>query len=278
MKINKNEFEELLSLNNSTSSTEIEKFVIGKSNLPGPRANLTFASEFAKYFQKKDVPDTLWQLVIQWAHISANETQNNSPKEYLPFCAIQALGAHFEFTDQQDQLIDILKEAMNDPRWRIKESVAIAFQLIGEHNFNVLEKYFNNWITTANLLEQRAILAALAHPPILKNNDNAKFALKIADDIMLNTINISSQRRRSEEFKVLKKGLNYCLSVFVSALPKEGFLFLEKYAGTDDPDIISIIKSNLSKGRLKNKYPLNVLKIYENISEKTPMNFSKSQE
>lgn len=267
-KTKKNEFEDLLSLNDDISNTEVEKFVIGKSNLPGPRANLTFASEFAQYFQKQVVPEPLWQMVIQWAHISADETQEDISREYLPFCAIQAIGAHLEFSDQQDQLIGILKGAMSDSRWRIRESAAIAFQIIGESDFGILEQCFNEWIQTANFLEQRAILAALAHPPILKNNDHARFALKMADDIMSKVIQVPSQERKSEEFKVLKKGLDYCLSVFVSALPPEGFVLLNTYAQIDDPVVTSVIKSNLGKARIKNKYPAEVSEISKTISNK----------
>lgn len=261
-----NEFEAFLSLNAPASCDDIEHLLLSKSNLPGPRANLTFATQFADYFRKKDVPDFLWRIVMQWVHISVDETSDDVVREYLPFCALQALGAHFPSSDEKDVLANELKVAMRDPCWRIRESSAIAFQIIGEDEFAVVEHYFSQWLLGATLLEQRALLAALAHPPILEQQDHARFALKMADQIMASTVHMSGPTRKTDDFKVLKKALDYCLSVFVAALPEEGFELLDRYSRMHDRVIASIIKSNLGKARIKKKYPAEVTKICDNIS------------
>ena len=49
---------------------------------------------------------------------------------------------------------------------------------------------------------------------------------------------------------MLRKGLEYAISVFVANLPDEGFKFMKKWARKDDPDIKKVLKSNLGKSRL----------------------------
>lgn len=111
-------------------------------------------------------------------------------------------------------------------------------------------------------------MAALAHPPILKDKEIARFSLKISDDILNDIVSSSKASRRSEDFTVLSKGLQYALSVFVADLPEEGFDLLKKYAGFNDPDLNKIIKSNLSKSRLTKKYAPMVDEVFAVMNQK----------
>ena len=56
--------------------------------------------------------------------------------------------------------------------------------------------------------------------------------------------------RKSDEFVALRKGLSYCWSVAVAALPQEGKQTMEKWFASDDKDVIGIMKENLKKNRL----------------------------
>ena len=56
--------------------------------------------------------------------------------------------------------------------------------------------------------------------------------------------------RHSEGFQALRKGLGYCWSVAVVALPAEGKTMMEKWSTDPDKDIHWIMKENLKKTRL----------------------------
>jgi hypothetical protein len=56
--------------------------------------------------------------------------------------------------------------------------------------------------------------------------------------------------RHSEGFIALRKGLGYCWSVAVVALPEQGKLLMEKWSTDPDKDIHWIMKENLKKTRL----------------------------
>lgn len=235
---------------------EIEDLLVKNSNLPGPRGNLTLAFKFADYFEKESIGKDLLDLLTGWVNISAEEAPTNNPREYLTFCGILALGAHYFYADDETKssIMNQFKIAMNDKRWRTREGAAMGFQRIAEKDFNPIKKYFSLWYKSSIYLEKRAFVAALAHPPILKDKEVALFSLKISDGILNDILSLSKASRRSEDFNVLSKGLQYALSVFVAYQPEEGFAFLKKWAKATDPDIKKIIKANLGKSRLTKKY------------------------
>ena len=70
---------------------------------------------------------------------------------------------------------------------------------------------------------------------------------------MLDRITASVERsteRRSEGFLTLRKGLGYCWSVAVAALPEDGKPLMEKWAARRDEDVRWIMRENLKKNRL----------------------------
>lgn len=235
---------------------DIGDLLVEHSNLPGPRGNLTLADKFADEF-KEPIQKELLDLLIQWINISEVEAPTNHPREYLPFCGILALGSNCFYGDEKTKsiIMDQFKVCMNSKRWRTREGAAMGLQRIAEKDFEFIKKYISDIFQGSTLLEKRAFIAALAHPPILNNKEVTLFSIKISKDILDEVITMPKDIRKSEEFGVLSKGLQYALSVFVSYLPKEGFDFIKEYAQIKDSDIIKILKSNLNKSRLTKKFP-----------------------
>lgn len=217
---------------------KLEKFIVENSNLPGPRANLELAFGLAEIY---DDLDTL----LKWIKITEDQADVNNPNSFLPFCSAVCLGKIY--TKKKDKkIITILKKLANDGRWRIRESVAFGFQIIGEHDFNELKTIFLEWIKNSNNLEKRAILVSLAHPKIL-DEKRSKFCFEITDVIL-------SQMDKENNFSVLRRGLEFTISVFAAANPKLGFSFIKKWMGKDKI-IDKIMKENLKKNRLFRKDP-----------------------
>lgn len=235
---------------------EIGALLAAHSNLPGSRGNLTLAYAFADRFANEAIGRELLDMLIGWVHITPDEAPVNDPREYLPFCGILALGAHYHCAGDETKalIMEQFKTAMNDKRWRMREGAAMGLQKIAE-NFPAVRERFINWYQTSSLLEKRAFIATLAHPPILGDLEVVRFSLAMSEDILHDVMLISEENRRAEDFKALSKGLQYAISVFVSALPEEGFDLLRRYAQTDDPEIKKIVKANLGKARLTKKYP-----------------------
>ena len=234
--------QQLNSIINDTN--ELEKFLIENSNLPGPRANLELLYAFAEVYENVDI-------LKQWLKITDKVADANDPKAFLPFCAAACFGKIYIKTANKE-LIDILKEMSRDTRWRTREAVAFAFQYIGENNFEELKTIFNKWIKKSNNLEKRAMLVALAHPPML-NEERAGFCFQILEEV-IRTMD------RSNNFDVLKKGLEFVISVYTVYSPKKGFAFMKSLIGKDKA-LNTIVKSNLKKNRILKPYPLEVKKL-----------------
>lgn len=236
---------------------EIETLLTANSNLPGPRGNLELAAAFADCVERTGTTDTTWNLLLGWTSVGEEDAPTGDPREFLPFCALQALGALFPAADpdRRSRIVEALRLAANDGRWRTREGVAMAFQRIGERDFDALRAIFSGWLGSASLLERRAIVAALAHPPILRSPDRTGYCLEVSDRILADILVLGREARRAEEFRVLRQGLEYAISVFVAPFPVEGFDFLRKWAQLDDADVRRIVKSNASKNRLVGRYP-----------------------
>lgn len=257
MKENYDVMEKIIPLfDNPAKFKNIEEYLTTNSNLPGPRGNLTLAFKFGESFEKANISKDMLDLLIRWTNLSEEEAPTNNPNEYLSFCGILALGAHYCYVNEEikDLIINRFKIAMNDKRWRTREGAAMGLQKIAEKDFNPIIKYFTMWYPSSSYLEKRGFVATLAHPPILKNKEIAQFSLKMSESILNDIITYDKASRLSQDFLVLSKGLQYALSVFVAALPDDGFDLLKKYAGFKDKELNVIIKSNLGKTRLTKKY------------------------
>ncbi|NJJ39046.1 hypothetical protein [Paenibacillus apii] len=246
------------------------------SRLPGPRANLELAEKFARHFAVPELAGGMWELLVEWAEISDEAAGTGNPREFLPFCVLQAMGAHYGYADaeRRERIADVFKRAMNDSRWRMCEAAAMGLQNVGEQDFGLLRALLEAWKRGANELEQRAFVAALAHPPLLKAKDNAGYALSLAGEIMEELA--ARPVREPEPLRVLSKGLEYALSVFAAAEPEEGFALLERFAGMSDPRIVRIVKANLGKSRLIRKYGPQTQAILAAIDKNSKGNYDSS--
>ena len=99
-----------------------------------------------------------------------------------------------------------------------------------------------------SLLEKRAAAAALCEPCLLGDERQAEKVLQILDEITSSLGDV--EERKSENIKALRKGLGYCWSVAVVANPGAGKPLMEKWMGSNDKDIVWIMKENLKKKRL----------------------------
>ena len=124
----------------------------------------------------------------------------------------------------------------------------MALQRFGCVNMDQLIAEMRGW-SKGTPLEQRAVAAALCEPKLLKEEKHARAVLAILDEIT-STIE-QTKNRRSSDFLVLRKGLGYCWSVAIVALPNEGKALMEKWLQNSDKDIHWIMQENLKKKRLE---------------------------
>ncbi len=243
--------------------TELASYLVENSNLPGPRGNLELLAVVASASSGRS---DLIPLFETWLMLS---TEGTDPREYLATVAAAALGSIAVNCNPEtvSAIERLLRTAANDSRWRVREGAAMGLQRIGEADFTALHSILSGWSLGATFLEQRAIAAALAHPPILKRPGVAAQALELLRPISLSIAEVDPASRKSDEFKTLKQGLSYALSVVVAAAPEPGFALLEELLETGDRDLIAIVRENLKKNRLLKSFPHEVALLEQTLIE-----------
>ncbi|MFW9827496.1 MAG: hypothetical protein ACFFEY_07895 [Candidatus Thorarchaeota archaeon] len=253
----------------SKDQNQINKYIIENCCLPGRRANLEMAFAFSDILLElpKEFDDILWILLNNWINISAQTAPTNNPKEFLSFCGTIGLGSYFlRKTAFKNEILIHLRMLANDSRWRIREAVAMALWKIVQSDPNNILEQFNSWLESKNWFEMRALAAGLAEPKILKDKIFAKKVLLFYKEILNIISEAKHEERKSESFKIMRKGLGYCLSVVVKEIPETGFSFMEELASMDNIDIKWILKENLKKNRLIKNFPQKVSYIKKLIS------------
>lgn len=218
-------------------------FLLEHSGLPGPRGNIELARAVA---EEGDV-----RLFEAYLEYEAERAPTGSPYEFLAFCGLLGLGRLL--AEGHLAYLSILRTAASDPRWRIREAVAMALQRLGAADMPRLLMEMKAW-GEGTPLEQRAAAAALCEPSLLNEPRYAREALALLDDITGSVLEASD--RKSEAFKALRKGLAYCWSVAVAALPSEGKARMEAWFGVQDRDIRWVMRQNLKKKRLARVDPV----------------------
>ena len=214
-----------------------EAYLLAESGLPGPRGNIELAQAVAD-----EGDEALFRHLLAF---DAERAPTNTPQEFLAFCGVVGLGQLA--ADGRRDLLPVLRQHANDPRWRMREGVAMALQRWGQVDMNGLLTKMALW-TQGSFLEQRAAAAALCEPALLRDPAHVEGTLQILDAITASIAEATD--RRSEAFQALRKGLAYCWSVAVAALPERGKPMMERWLASEDRDVRWIMRQNLAKQRL----------------------------
>jgi len=216
---------------------EWEPYLMKRSGLPGPRGNLELAHAAALEIDRKRVDAFL--------SIPLDRAPENTPLAFVVFCGVLALGKLTAVGDSSQ--LRRLRPYASDPRWRIREAVAMALQTIGDSDIKLLLQEADRW-SSGNWYEKRAAVAGLAEPRLLKAPSTAAELLKVLDSITASMAD--AKDRKSEAFKTLRQGMGYCWSVAVAAHPAVGKRLMQKWMKSTDPDVRWIMRENLKKNRL----------------------------
>ena len=220
-----------------SSLDEWEPFLLAESGLPGPRGNIELGQAVADVGDRKRF-DGLLSWTPERAPVGSRE-------EFLAFCGTVGLGRLA--AEGHTELFAELRALASDPRWRVREAVAMAVQRVGAADMRVLLKEMRSWVG-GNDFERRAAAAGLCEPALLRRERDVRDVLAILDRIT--TAMSRSSERRTEGFVALRKGLAYCWSVAVAAAPDAGRPLMERWMRGDDPDVRWVMKQNLSKKRM----------------------------
>ena len=198
-----------------------DEYLRAELGLPGPRGNLELAHAAA------DLGDRA--RFEHFLSFDPGRAPVNNPNEFLAFCGVEGLGRLI--AEGQTDLWPTLRACASDPRWRIREGTAMALQRVGQADMETLLGKMETW-ANGNWLEMRAAAAGLAEPAYYGKRNIFFGRLKSSTTSQARSHQHRSatipfhlrknMMKRDEDFKTLRKGLGYCWSVVVVALPTQG--------------------------------------------------------
>jgi hypothetical protein len=237
--------------------SEWEGYLLEHSGLPGPRGNLELAQAAA------DCGNIL--QFQRWLAFSPQLAPTNTPGEFLAVCGAIGLG---RLLGQGETFwLYPLQKLASDPRWRLREAVAMALQRLGKVDMPRLLGIALDW-TSAGLLECRAAAAAICEPALLANPDHAAVVIEILDRSTSALARTASVERHAEGFYTLRQGLGYCWSVALAAYPEAGKPAFERWLDDPDRDLRWMLRENLKKNRLLRREPQWVRACQDRLAEK----------
>jgi hypothetical protein len=219
-------------------------FLLRESGLPGPRGNLELAHAVAVEGDR--------ELFVRYLAYGPDQAPANSPYEFLVFCGLLGLGRMV--AEGEHEHLATLRAYSNDPRWRMREAVAMALQWYGREDMTGLLSEMSKW-AEGGWLEQRAAMAALCEPALLQNPADVAQVLQLLDRVTGGLAAAPAAERKRDAYRVLRQGLGYCWSVAVAAAPQIGCSTMGRWLASEDRDVRWVMKTNLSKKRLMRAAP-----------------------
>ncbi|AET67784.1 hypothetical protein Desor_2181 [Desulfosporosinus orientis DSM 765] len=216
---------------------EWDSYLLAESGLPGPRGNLELLEAVSEVGSEA--------LFKRYLTFDPEKAPTGTAEEFIAVCGVVGLGQLIK--QGQTDYLPCLRSFAQDPRWRVREGVAIALQIVGSWNMKFLLHEMDVW-SRGDFLEKRAVAAAVCEPKLLKDRETVSGVLNLLDRITEDLLHAAN--RKDDNFKVLRKTLGYGWSVAVVAGPEKGKALLEKWFSHEDKDIRWIMKENLRKDRL----------------------------
>jgi hypothetical protein len=217
-------------------------YILSESRLPGPRANLELVAALGDILG----PD----LATAYASMRPEDAPGNEPAVVAVVGGIVALGRLLAEGDRSR--LDALGRLASDPRWRVREGVAMALQRYGVADIEGLLTALDTWVTDPDPLVQRAVVAGLCEPALLTGHVPTR-VLAFLD--IITAAFAERADRRSDGAQALRKGLGYGWSVAIAASPAAGIERFERWLRNPDRDIRWIVRENLGKARLRRADP-----------------------
>ncbi len=218
-------------------SKDPEAFIRKHSNLPGPRGNLELVQAVAD-----EGDERLFRRLVAWGPDRAPE---NTPDGFLAVCGVVGFGRLV--ADGRTDLVLEIRAFAEDPRWRVREAVAMGLQRWGRADLPAMLVEMRRW-SSGSPLERRAVVAGVCEPDLLGDPRAVRRVLDLLDRITRSVT--KAPDRRADDVRVLRQALGYCWSVAVASLPEEGSARLDPWMRSEDPDVRWIMRENLKKRRL----------------------------
>lgn len=233
------------------SAGELYALLARGSGLPGTRANLPLARAFAAACAA-DVRGPA--LARRMASATSDEAPGGSPLEMIPLAGVLAAGACAARQRRaREDMLALLHEACDDPRFRVREAVSVALADVGAREGDALlgrvGTFADGYFHAAALLDA---LASAAWLPTLTDAPGVvgllERAFHLADEA-------PSAAVRWPGYKALLEALGRALAPLALRFGEPVLSSAAGFARTEDPHLREVVARGLGDERLRARFP-----------------------
>jgi len=225
-----------------TAALDREAYLRGHSGLPGPRGNLELIDVASAASDRSDLE--------RWAALGPDVAPENTPEVFVACVGTVGLGRLVAAGDRS--MLPTLRRLSNDPRWRVREAVAMALQAWGVVDIDSVVDEMERW-ADGSPLEGRAAMAALCEPRLLRSQRIVARTLAILDRLTRSVREAANGG--ASDVRVLRQALGYGWSVAMAADVSIGLPAFELWLSEGNRDVRWIVRENLAKSRLTRLVP-----------------------
>jgi len=235
------------------------------SGLPGPRANEPLARAFAAEVARAG-PDTD-ELVRALCAVGPAHAPAGTDGEFLAMVGAACIGARLAESPDA-ALIEQLRALADDPRHRIRESVARALVEASRAHGDALALLLSAW--TDGYLGATVALEALTARVWLDRARSAQPALDRLEEAFGLAEGAARADQRSQGYRALVKVLAEAPARLLDRFPRETLVWLESKAGTPDVALRAALSALLPTARSRGHGAPSLEKFEQVLAESAP--------
>lgn len=231
------------------------------SGLPGPRANLKLAMEFAETCAHAG--PSADALAYAMANEPPQELRGATAKEFLAMCGVLAVVARAQReAPLRDKAIALLEERADDPRFRVRDAVPIGLAMLGAKMHAELAERVEPWMD--RYFQATAVIRALTDRSWLETfaQSEGELPIRLLDAGFQLAANAPRSDARYPGHKALVEVLAYAPKAFAKRFGMPMFDQLATWS-TDVkmPELREAILANLDDAQLKKPFANEIRKI-----------------
>jgi hypothetical protein len=219
------------------------------SGLPGPRANLTLAQAFATDCALRG--EAVDRVLLEMATLDAEAAPGASGREFLPLCAVVALGARAaNEAALRERVLAIFHDAAEDVRFRVREAVPLALARLGAAMGHELAAHVveHGWMD--GYFQATAVLLALGDRLWLSTFETPDAPLDLLERAFVLARDAPRSAARYPGRKALIEALEKAPAAVGARFGRATFDRLVQWSDTKHPEMRAVIEKNLADKRL----------------------------
>lgn len=252
----------------SLADAPVRGLLTEASGLPGPRANVELAVDFASEVADRAAaePAPWWDLCRGLAAVTARRAPSGDPGEFVALCGTLGVAAVGSVVDEHTaEALAVARSAAADPRWRVREGAAMALRRLLLTHREATLTVLRSCLEGGRALELRAVIATLADPSVLRDAALADIAVVFHRQVLRKLL--ASDVRAAPATVVLRQALATGLSLVATVRPDDIFGMVEDLIVVRDVDALWIARETLRKTALRERFPERVATLERTLAE-----------